>query len=307
MCVWRLRIPSDRKVGGRSEHAWRAVDRRRADLCAGPVSQRGLAECVYAHLDASSSPADLVLAVVGEKLDDRDDLVGCSFQRKKAITRVQIWLRDANDIDAVNGIGLRLGDLLQIGRGDGGPGDGVDLNFSPHDRTKPHVPVGKLFSITPDGSRHRVPRGSSVPLTPATPITPVPRIVSVVPQTPQSAHIARSPLNGQGSAPVPSPVVAGKTLLYSSPPRTVARPLPSLAATSPSVPTRILSGGGDALGASPIIASASTAIGAAPSSGGDKLAATLPSSWRDRERVKAGGGPTAGWVPPPATTASTSN
>ena len=280
------------------------MDRRRTYLGADPVSQRGLAECVRADRHAHSPPADLVLAVVGEKLDDRDDLVGCSFQRKKAITRVQVWLRDANDIDAVNGIGLRLGDLLQIGRGDGGPGDGGDLNFSPHDRTKPHVPVGKLFSITPDGSRHRVPRGSSVPLTPATPITPVPRIVSVVPQTPQSAHVARSPLNnGQGGVPVPSPVVAGKTLLYSSPPRTVARPLPSLTATSPSVPTRILSGGGDALGASPIIASASTAISAAPSSGGDKLAAALPSSWRDRERVKAGG-PTAGWVPPPATTST---
>ena len=218
--------------------------------------------------------ADLVLAVVGEKLDDRDDLVGVSYQTKKSITRLQVWLRNANDIEAVNGIGLRLGDLLAIGRGDGGPGDGADLSFSPHDRTKPFVPLNKLFSITPDGHRHRVPRGSSVPLTPATPITPVPRIVSVVPQTPQSAR------------PLPPP---GKTLLYSSPPRGVARPLPPTGPTSPSVAVRAIGGGGiDTLKASPVIASASTA-------------GTATSSWRDRG--KAGAATTVGWVAPPATTA----
>jgi translation initiation factor 4E len=58
---------------------------------------------------------NLLLAMIGETLDDQDEICGLVFQRRKAGDRLCIWTRNANNERAVMNIGSRMKTALVSG------------------------------------------------------------------------------------------------------------------------------------------------------------------------------------------------
>ncbi|KAF9160601.1 hypothetical protein DFQ26_005364 [Actinomortierella ambigua] len=59
---------------------------------------------------------ELAYALVGEQLDEDDDICGAVLSRRTKADRLAVWVRDRDNITAINGIGKRLIKLLDFGR-----------------------------------------------------------------------------------------------------------------------------------------------------------------------------------------------
>lgn len=57
---------------------------------------------------------NLVCALIGEQLDDGDDICGAVISIRPKLERIQIWLRDKNNYDVVEGIGQRILKVLDL-------------------------------------------------------------------------------------------------------------------------------------------------------------------------------------------------
>ena len=57
---------------------------------------------------------NLVCAMIGEQLDDGDDVCGAVISIRPKVQRIQIWLRKKNDFDTVERIGHRMLRILEI-------------------------------------------------------------------------------------------------------------------------------------------------------------------------------------------------
>jgi len=69
----------------------------------------------------------LVLALIGEELDENDDVTGAVVSTRSKGDRIALWIRNKSDVDLVNKIGKKFVMLLDLERE-----PGVSLEFSPN-------------------------------------------------------------------------------------------------------------------------------------------------------------------------------
>ncbi|KAF9940649.1 hypothetical protein BGZ67_007144 [Mortierella alpina] len=59
---------------------------------------------------------ELAYALVGEQLDVGDDVCGAVLSRRTKADRLAVWVRDSENVDAINGIGKRLIRILDLAK-----------------------------------------------------------------------------------------------------------------------------------------------------------------------------------------------
>ncbi|UZJ52119.1 hypothetical protein CBS101457_001439 [Exobasidium rhododendri] len=69
----------------------------------------------------------LVLALIGEELDENDDVTGAVVSTRSKGDRIALWIRNKTDVDLVNKIGKKFVHLLDLEKE-----PGVSLEFSPN-------------------------------------------------------------------------------------------------------------------------------------------------------------------------------
>jgi translation initiation factor 4E len=60
----------------------------------------------------------LAMALVGEELEDGDEICGAVVSLRTKVDRIQLWTRSKDDVDRLNGIGKKLVKLLDISEAD---------------------------------------------------------------------------------------------------------------------------------------------------------------------------------------------
>jgi len=83
----------------------------------------------------------LAMALVGEELDDGDELCGVVVSLRAKVDRIQLWTRSKEDVEKLNGIAKKLVKLLDISEADG---IGLEFQFNSDDRP----PHNKFLSIS---------------------------------------------------------------------------------------------------------------------------------------------------------------
>lgn len=60
----------------------------------------------------------LVMALVGEELEDGDEICGAVVSLRAKVDRIQLWTRSKDEVDRLNAIGKKLVKLLDISEAD---------------------------------------------------------------------------------------------------------------------------------------------------------------------------------------------
>ncbi len=71
----------------------------------------------------------LTMALVGEELDEGDEISGAVVSLRSKVDRIQLWIRSKDDVERVNSIGKKLVKLLDVSEADG-IGLGVSSRWS---------------------------------------------------------------------------------------------------------------------------------------------------------------------------------
>ena len=83
------------------------------------------------------------MALVGEELDEKDEVCGAVVSLRAKIDRIQLWTRGKDDIEAINNLGRKLIKLLDVSDE---PGVGLEFQVSGLILAKsPHLT--RIFSI----------------------------------------------------------------------------------------------------------------------------------------------------------------
>ena len=61
----------------------------------------------------------LTMALVGEELDEGDEICGAVVSLRSKVDRIQLWTRSKDDVEKVNGIGRKFVKLLDVSEADG--------------------------------------------------------------------------------------------------------------------------------------------------------------------------------------------
>ena len=61
----------------------------------------------------------LAMTLVGEDLDEGDEICGAVVSLRSKVDRIQLWTRSKDDVEKVNGIGRKLVKLLDVSEADG--------------------------------------------------------------------------------------------------------------------------------------------------------------------------------------------
>jgi hypothetical protein len=90
----------------------------------------------------------LAMALVGEELEEGDEICGAVVSLRSKVDRIQLWTRSKDDVERINGIGRKIVKLLDLGEA-----DGIGLEFqvsSDFSRFQAYLPIAYLFrtSIT---------------------------------------------------------------------------------------------------------------------------------------------------------------
>ena len=64
------------------------------------------------------------MALVGEELDESDEICGAVSCIRSRVDRIQLWTRSKDDVEKVNGIGRKSVKLLDVSEV-----DGISLEF----------------------------------------------------------------------------------------------------------------------------------------------------------------------------------
>ncbi|KAJ1302163.1 hypothetical protein OPQ81_000991 [Rhizoctonia solani] len=97
----------------------------------------------------------LAMGLVGQELDDREDMIcGAVVSLRSRIDRIQLWIRQKDDVERVNAIGKKLVKLLDLDRE---PGIQLEFQFNSDER----APTAKYISIMPPQPSFR--RGPDTP------------------------------------------------------------------------------------------------------------------------------------------------
>jgi len=82
----------------------------------------------------------LTMALVGEELDEGDEICGAVVSLRSKVDRIQLWIRSKDDVERVNSIGKKLVKLLDVSEADG---IGLEFQYNSEDRPPPN----KFLSI----------------------------------------------------------------------------------------------------------------------------------------------------------------
>ncbi|KAG6831669.1 hypothetical protein H0H87_004455 [Tephrocybe sp. NHM501043] len=82
----------------------------------------------------------LTMALVGEELEDGDEICGAVVSLRSKVDRIQVWTRSKDDVEKLNAIGRRLIKLLDVSEADG---IGLEFQYNTEDRPLPN----KFLSI----------------------------------------------------------------------------------------------------------------------------------------------------------------
>ncbi|KAH8992714.1 eukaryotic translation initiation factor 4E class II [Lactarius akahatsu] len=82
----------------------------------------------------------LTMALVGEELDESDEICGAVVSLRSKVDRIQLWTRSKDDVERVNSIGRKLVKLLDVSEADG---IGLEFQYNTEDRPLPN----KFLSI----------------------------------------------------------------------------------------------------------------------------------------------------------------
>ncbi|KAF7797376.1 hypothetical protein EIP86_008571 [Pleurotus ostreatoroseus] len=82
----------------------------------------------------------LAMALVGEDLDESDEICGAVVSLRSKVDRIQLWTRSKDDVEKINGIGKKLVKLLDVSEADG---IGLEFQYNTDDRPTPN----KFLSI----------------------------------------------------------------------------------------------------------------------------------------------------------------
>ncbi|KAL4068631.1 translation initiation factor eIF 4e-like domain-containing protein [Scleroderma yunnanense] len=82
----------------------------------------------------------LAMALVGEELEEGDDICGAVVSLRSKVDRIQVWTRSKDDVERLNGIGRKLVKLLDVSEADG---IGLEFQYNTDDRP----PLNKFISI----------------------------------------------------------------------------------------------------------------------------------------------------------------
>lgn len=82
----------------------------------------------------------LAMALVGEELEEGDEICGAVVSLRSKVDRIQVWTRGKEDVEKLNGIGKRLVKLLDVSEADN---IGLEFQFNSEDRPPPN----KFLSI----------------------------------------------------------------------------------------------------------------------------------------------------------------
>ena len=78
----------------------------------------------------------LTMALVGEELDESDEICGAVVSLRSKVDRIQLWTRSKDDVEKVNSIGRKFVKLLDVSEV-----DGIGLEFqvsAPRSSPLPH-------------------------------------------------------------------------------------------------------------------------------------------------------------------------
>ncbi|KAG9125949.1 hypothetical protein FRC07_005476 [Ceratobasidium sp. 392] len=97
----------------------------------------------------------LAMGLVGQELDDKDEIIcGAVVSLRSKIDRIQLWIRQKDDVERVNAVGKRLVKLLDLEKE---PGVQLEFQFNSDER----APASKYISIMPPQAQFR--RGPETP------------------------------------------------------------------------------------------------------------------------------------------------
>ncbi|KAI0027410.1 translation initiation factor eIF 4e-like domain-containing protein [Vararia minispora EC-137] len=82
----------------------------------------------------------LTMALVGEELDEGDEICGAVVSLRAKVDRIQLWTRSKDDVAKINSIGRKLVKLLDVSEADG---IGLEFQYNTEDRPLPN----KFLSI----------------------------------------------------------------------------------------------------------------------------------------------------------------
>ncbi|ETW75701.1 hypothetical protein HETIRDRAFT_422374 [Heterobasidion irregulare TC 32-1] len=82
----------------------------------------------------------LTMALVGEELDETDEICGAVVSLRSKVDRIQLWMRSKDDVERINGIGRKFVKLLDVSEADG---IGLEFQYNTEDRPLPN----KFLSI----------------------------------------------------------------------------------------------------------------------------------------------------------------
>jgi len=82
----------------------------------------------------------LAMALVGEELEDGDEICGAVVSLRSKVDRLQVWTRSKDDVERLNAIGKKLVKLLDISEADN---IGLEFQYNTDDRPLPN----KFLSI----------------------------------------------------------------------------------------------------------------------------------------------------------------
>ncbi|TDL24451.1 translation initiation factor eIF4e [Rickenella mellea] len=82
----------------------------------------------------------LAMALVGEELDEGDEICGAVVSLRSKVDRIQLWVRGKEDVERANSIGKKLVKLLDVSDTDG---IGLEFQYNSDDRPPPN----KFLSI----------------------------------------------------------------------------------------------------------------------------------------------------------------
>jgi len=82
----------------------------------------------------------LTMALVGEEMDEGDEICGAVVSLRSKVDRIQLWTRSKDDVEKVNSIGRKLVKLLDVSEADG---IGLEFQYNTEDRPLPN----KFLSI----------------------------------------------------------------------------------------------------------------------------------------------------------------
>ena len=117
----------------------------------------------------------LTMALVGEELDEGDEICGAVVSLRSKVDRIQVWTRSKDDVEKVNGIGRKLVKLLDVSEADGiGLEFQVSSRLSAHHCSPPRIPILIFFLVQYGGS----PAAKQVPFDTGRPSVVVPTHIS---------------------------------------------------------------------------------------------------------------------------------